>query len=128
MTVLFKLCGVALIAAICSYVIKKWTSGGTALFVSLTLILMLCSAIMRLYPSLTVLRELMSDNLSSGYFSLMLKALGISLVVKAVSEICGQMGETALSGAVETVGKGEIFILCIPYIVDTVESLKELLL
>ena len=124
---LFKLCGVALITAVCSYIIKKWTSGGTALFVSLSFIIMLYSAISRLYPSIAILKKLADDNLSSGYFTLMLKALGISLIVKAVSEVCEQMGESVLSTAVETVGKGEIFILCIPCLVDTVESITELL-
>ena len=127
MTMLLRLCGIAVIAAIFSYIIKKQTDRSPSLFVILSFVLILSYITARIYPAISSLRELTADNLSEGYFTLMLKALGISLIVKTVTEICEQMGETALSSAIEMAGRAEIFILCIPYILETVGRIKELL-
>lgn len=50
----------------------------------------------------------------SAYIKICLKILGISLVTQAVSDICKDCGESALSSLTQTVGKLVIVILILP--------------
>jgi len=49
-------------------------------------------------------------------FSLMLKALGITLLSKFCADVCRDCGESTLAGGVEGVGRAAILSLCIPII------------
>ena len=49
-----------------------------------------------------------------------LKALGITFLTTAAAQLCRTAGETSVGNAIETAGRMEIFLLCLPL-------LKELL-
>lgn len=48
------------------------------------------------------------------YFTLLLKAVGISLVCGVAADICRDFGEGSLANGVESVGKGAIILLALP--------------
>ena len=53
------------------------------------------------------------DNIS-GVFSLLMKALGITAVIRVASDICIQAGESTLATQIETLGTVEIVLLSLP--------------
>jgi len=72
----------------------------------------LISGISSLSDSLTSQFSQFAD--VSSYIKITLKILGISLATQAVSDICKDCGENALSSLTETVGKVVIVILVLP--------------
>ncbi|MBE6677616.1 MAG: hypothetical protein E7597_02345 [Ruminococcaceae bacterium] len=48
------------------------------------------------------------------YFTLLLKAVGISLVCGVAADICRDFGEGSLANGVESAGKGAIILLSLP--------------
>ena len=62
----------------------------------------------------------------SKYFPVLTKALGVALMVQITSDICKDSGEGSIAQRVETVGKAEIIILCIPLIKDILKLCDEI--
>ena len=63
----------------------------------------------------------------SEYAAVMLKALGISLLVKICADICRDCGEGSLAFGVESAGKVSIIYMCIPLISDIMRYAAEIL-
>ncbi len=128
MTVLFKLCGCALIGAICALTIKssnKSLAVTVALFSSL---LILGAVIARFSSAVETVTNIMNESNMASYGKVMLKSLGVGIVVNTVGSICRDMGETSLSNGVELAGKIEILLICLPIITETLSMIKELLI
>lgn len=64
---------------------------------------------------------------SQGYLSVLMKAIGISLVTSSAVDICRDSGETAIASKVELLGKCEILVLSLPLIRDITELLLDVL-
>ena len=115
MTVL-KLCMVALLMLASTTVIKQWKAdflplvriGAVVLFGSL----LIASA----EPLLSLLDTLSAGSGASPYLETVLKGLGIVILTKIASDICKDSGEGTLAGHIETVGKLELLLLCVPLI------------
>ena len=68
-----------------------------------------------LFSSITKLKNLFSQNGNSiTYFTVALKALGISYLTTFAADICRDYGMSALAQGTETAGKVTIFLLSIP--------------
>ncbi len=127
MTVLIKICGGAIIAAILVFVIKEGSKTASAVLVAFTALLLLSGAVLRFSSSIESVKALLDESGMSSYGTLMIKSLGIGIVVKTASGICRDLGQESVSSGIELAGKAEILILCLPLILDTVETLKGLL-
>ena len=72
-----------------------------------------------------------SDILSGGsvseYASVMLKGFGVALISHICATVCRDLGKATIADLVETAGKLEIFILCIPLISDILRTAASLL-
>ena len=127
MTVLFKLCGCALIGALCAMTLKtgaKNVAVAVAIFSSL---LIFGAAFARFSGAVETVSEIMKESGVSDYGWVMLKALWVGIVVNTVGSICRDMGESTVSSGVELAGKIEILLICLPIITDTLSLIKELL-
>lgn len=126
MTVL-KLCMVALLILASSTVIKQWKSdflplvriGATVLFGTL----LIASA----EPLFSLVTTLGKGAVASGYIETILKGLGIVILTQISSDICRDSGESTLAGHIETVGKLELLLLCIPLIGEILTTAEKLL-
>lgn len=127
MTVLLKLCGGAIIAAILAFVIKEGSKTASAVLVSFTALLLLSGAVLRFSSSIESIKTLLDESGMTSYGTLMIKSLGIGIVVKTAGGICRDLGQESVSSGIELAGKAEILLLCLPLILDTVETLKGLL-
>ncbi len=128
MTVLFKLCGAAIIASICVLILKDSAKQASAVIAVFSCLLILSGAILRFSGAIETINEIMKDSKMTDYASVMLKSLGVGIVVNTVGGICRDMGESSLSSGIELAGKVEILLICLPLITDTVSMIKELLI
>lgn len=126
MTVL-KLCMVALLILASSTVIRQWKSdflplvriGATVLFGTL----FITSA----QPLFSLINTLGNGAGSSRYIETILKGLGIVILTQICADICRDSGEGTLAGHIETVGKLELLLLCIPLIGEILATAEKLL-
>ena len=128
MTVLFKLCGAAIIASICVLILKDSAKQASAVIAVFSCLLILSGAILRFSGAIETINEIMNDSKMTDYASVMLKSLGVGIVVNTVGGICRDLGESSLSSGIELAGKVEILLICLPLITDTVSTIKELLI
>ena len=77
-------------------------------------------------PLIAQLREWM-DGVALGYADILFKAVGIAFLSHLTAEMCRDCGENTLAGGVETLGKLEIFALCLPLIGSVMETVGEIL-
>ena len=121
-----KLCMVALLMLASTTVIKQWKAdflplvriGAVALFG----ILLIAST----EPLLSLLGTLTVGSGTSQYVEIILKGLGIVILTQICSDICKDSGEGTLAGNIETVGKLELLLLCIPLIEEILGTAERL--
>ena len=123
---IFKLCGIGLIAAVLCSLLKR-TGAETvplALIAAVTVILLSADTLHQIVKTV-------SDTLSpvgfGEYGTVAVKALGIALTVKLTSDVCRRCGEDALSGGIEFVGKLEMLSLCLPLLTAVLDAVRELI-
>lgn len=122
-----KLCMVALLILASSAVIKQWKSdflplvriGATVLFGSL----LIASA----QPLFSLINTLAGESGTLKYVETILKGLGIVILTQISADICRDSGEGTLAGHIETVGKLELLLLCIPLIGEILATAEKLL-
>lgn len=56
------------------------------------------------------------SGINTEYLTLLLKALGVSVLTQLAADACRDSGETALSNKVELAGKVTILLLCLPLV------------
>lgn len=61
-----------------------------------------------------------------GWFGLLIKVLGVCYLCKFASDLCRDVGETAVAGAVEGAGKILIVALSVPYLMGMIEMIADL--
>lgn len=127
MTVLFKLCGCALIGAICAMTLKGSSKGIASTVAVFSSLLILGAVIARFSSAVATVTDIMKESNVADYGKVMLKALGIGIVVNTVGSVCRDMGESSISNGVELAGKIEILLICLPIITETLSLIKELL-
>ncbi len=127
MTVLFKLCGCALIGAICALTLKGSSKGIASTVAVFSSLLILGAVIVRFSGAVETVTDIMKESNMASYGKVMLKALGIGIVVNTVGSVCRDMGESSISNGVELAGKIEILLICLPIITETLSLIKELL-
>ena len=72
-------------------------------------------------PISMILDKLNGYGIELSYFKIALKALGIGYVTNFCSNICKDAGQASLSSIAETIGKGSIFILSVPLILNIID-------
>ena len=123
----YSVCAFAIICVIC-IIISKSFKGELHFAIKIAgCVLIASAAVIMISPLLKYINELASQTLISELFSLLLKALGITLLCKICSDICRDCGENGIASGVETVGKIEILILCVPLIEKILGSAFEIL-
>ena len=77
-------------------------------------------------PILDFLNNLVKPS-SQNYITLLLKAVGVSLVASTASDVCRDCGETAIASKVELLGKCEILLLSLPLLEELTELITHIL-
>ena len=126
MTVL-KLCMVALLILSSSVVVKQWKADFLPLIRIGSIIVFGSLLIASAKPLLSLINTLGNGAGASGYVETILKGLGIVILTQICSDICRDSGEGTLAGHIETIGKLELLLLCIPLIQEILATAEKLL-
>lgn len=126
MTVL-KLCMVALLVLASSTVIKQWKSDFSPLIRLGTTVLFGTLLIASAQPIFSLINTLAGKSGTLKYVETILKGLGIVILTQISADICRDSGEGTLAGHIETVGKLELLLLCIPLIGEILATAEKLL-
>lgn len=126
MTVL-KLCMVALLILASSTVIRGWKSDFLPLIRIGAVVLFGTLLITSVKPLLSFITTFGNREGVFQYAETILKGLGIVILTQISADICRDSGEGTLAGHIETVGKVELLLLCIPLIEEILAIAKTLL-
>ena len=122
----FAVCIFALAATGAIIVIRR-TNSEIAVLASATAGVLIFGYIIKAsLPLFEFIRELTSESGVSSYFSVMLKALGISMCCRIGAEICRDSGESTLASKIELAGKVSIVLISIPIVKQLLEIAKDL--
>ena len=121
-----KVCGIT-ICVLCICVIFNNIKNEYSLF--LRLIITVGIGLLSLsvfHPILSFIRDISLNTQISPYIPVLTKSLGVAMMVQITSDICRDSGEGSIAQRVETVGKAEIILLCIPLIKDILKLCDEI--
>ena len=122
-----KLCMVALLVLTSTTVIKQWKADFLPLVRIGAVVLFGTLLIASAQPLLTLITTLSESAGTWEYIETVLKGLGIVILTQISSDICRDSGEGTLAGHIETVGKLELLLLCIPLIGEILATAQRLL-
>lgn len=112
---LFKAMAVCLIAALLGTFLKKTSPDMALVLAGCACVTVLGVAVKGLHEIWAFLTEVLArGGLSMELFSPLIKIVGIALLSRAAGELCRDAGQSALSGAVETVGAIAAILVSLP--------------
>lgn len=124
---MLKICMVALLILTSSALIRGWKSDFLPLIRIGAILLFGSLLIASVQPLLSLITNLGTNTGVLQYMETILKGLGIVILTQIVSDICRDSGESTLAGYIETVGKLELLLLCIPLIEEILVTAQKLL-
>lgn len=114
-------CALALVGVVSALLLRELGWRGVPVFGVVCAV----GIISRVLPYLSSLggfyAELASELGVGEVASAVLKVVGISYLAGITADICRDMGESAISGAVATVGKVEVLCIAAPYFLEIVK-------
>ncbi len=128
MTIL-KLCMATLLIVTASSIIRSWKSDFLPLIRIGSIVLFGVLLIASTEPLLSLIATL-GTGIGIGstqYVETILKGIGIVFLTQICADICRDSGEGALAGHIETVGKLELLLLCVPLIEEILATAEKLL-
>ena len=120
-----RVIGCALISALLGVLLKELGFAGSRMILLLGTVGAIGFAAVCVGEVMEGIIGLSAEN--AEYVSVILKMVGISYVAGVCSDICTDLGQTSLSGAISSVGRVEIMILSLPYVKRIIEEGVKLL-
>lgn len=121
-------CGLALCVLAFILIIKQ-TKTGAVLPLSIALgIILLKSSYSLIGSAKDGITNLLRYTTANENISVLGKVYFISLLTEITSDICRESGESYLAKSVETAGKAEIILLCIPLIESVFKMIREIMI
>lgn len=123
----FAVCAVAVFAVFAVSAVKKLNPELASVAVAATGIVIFIYVAESLVPFVEFIKSSAESAGVGGYFSLMLKALGISLCCRMSADICRDCGESLLASRVELAGKVSIVLISLPVVTNLLNIAKDLI-
>lgn len=120
-----RVIGCALISALLGVLLKELGFAGSRMILLLGTVGAIGFAAVCVGEVMEGIVGLSSEN--AEYVRVILKMVGISYVAGVCSDICTDLGQTSLAGAISSVGRVEIMILSLPYVKRIIEEGVKLL-
>lgn len=122
-----KICAIGISSAILCVILRQYKN---EIFISTRIAGIITVFGITIFMALPIFEQLstMFDNaLSVQYIEIITKALGISYISHIGSEICKDCGEGNIGSIIETGGKIELLLLCLPLFENVLKLAEELL-
>ncbi len=124
---IFAVCAFAVATVAIVAVLKPHRPEVASIAVAVAGVLIFINIAEGIAPFVSFVRNTASSVGADGYFSVMLKALSISLCCRMSAEVCRDCGESTLAYRVELAGKVGIVLLSLPIVQKLFEFAKDLL-
>lgn len=120
---LIRILGLIAVVSVFSVLLKDYRPEYSMLLILATSVAVLILIFEKLIPVISSLKSTFEKSgLAAEYFSVALKALGISYISGFVADTCRDFGHTALASKAELAGKCAVFILSFPLLVTVLET------
>ena len=124
----FKIIGIALSGVMLSVVLKQYRGEYQILIALFSGLLLFFLSIGYIEDIFYELSDMVSRaGINSGYFSLMLKAVGIACLCEIGLNLCADAGESAIGSKLEFAGKIILLFLSLPVFVEVLSVLTSLI-
>ncbi len=117
-----KICASALIAAVCGILLRELGWRGAAIFSVLALVIFLgtlADGIYALSDDVTMISEEYGVGQTAREI---LKVIGASYLFGICSDVCSDLGERSIAGALTVVGRVEILLIVMPYFLEMIRN------
>lgn len=124
MDIIIKIAAVALIAALCTLLIKSKNTE-QAFMLGIAAAAIILGAVFRFMSEITdFLKQLIElSDLSSAVFAPVIKCMGIAIITKLCCELCKDAGQAGISSAVEYAGAVAAVYTTLPLLKTTIQLL-----
>lgn len=123
----FAVCAFAVAAAGLIGTVKVLRPELANLAAAITGVLIFAYIIEGILPFIDFVKTAAAETGTESYFTLMLKALAISLCCRMSADICRDCGEVSLASRVELAGKAGIVIISLPVISQLFQIAKDMM-
>lgn len=116
---LMQICGTGLLAAFAMMILRELRKEySTAVFLGMS-VLTLLVILPKIGEVMAFIREL-ERYADAGYLGVIIRGVGITYLIGAACEICRSVGENGIAGTIETVGRAELLLMCLPLFRDLI--------
>ncbi len=120
---LIKAAAFMLIAAGVSILIKSYRPEYSFILTVAAGCTVLAAALLRISPYFSSLSDIFARaGTGNEYFTVVLKALGVSYITSFAADSCRDFGQSSLAAKTELCGKCAILVLCIPLITKLLDT------
>ena len=110
---LMRICGIGLLAAFAMVILRELRKEySTAILLGMSVAVLL-TVIPKIGEAVGFLREL-EECVNTDYVGVILRGVGVTYLTGTACEICKSVGEAGIAGTIETVGRAELLMMCIP--------------
>ena len=110
---LMRICGIGLLAAFAMVILRELRKEySTAILLGMSVAVLL-AVIPKIGEAVGFLREL-EECVNTDYVGVILRGVGVTYLTGTACEICKSVGEAGIAGTIETVGRAELLMMCIP--------------
>lgn len=122
MSSLYGFCGAAVCFACLAAVIKQLRPDFLPVFTACAAVAVASYVLGMLLPLGKLFSSLAGASSLQSYLTLLIKAVGISLLCGTASDVCKDLGETAIANGIETAGKVAIIVISLPVAQHLIDS------
>ena len=127
MDAVIKVAALALVAALCTLIIKSKNSEQAFLLGTATAVIICLASMKLLGDIIDFVKELVSlSNISHAVFLPVLKCMGIAVITKLVCELCKDAGQAGIASAAEYTGAVAAVYTALPLLRTTLDLLVNL--
>lgn len=115
-----QICGIGLTAAFAAVVLRELRKEFTAAILLGMSVMVLLAILPKVGEAAALIREL-EAKVSTEYVGVILRGVGVTYLTGTACEVCRSVGESGIAGTIETVGRAELLVMCIPLFRDLLE-------
>lgn len=120
---LISILGICVTATVLAVVLKQHKAEYALAVAATAGAMVFLKLLVSVFEPIYQLRDIIVNaGISTAYFSVALKTLGICLLTGFVADICRDFGQTALAGFAQTAGKCAVFIMSVPILIDLLNA------
>lgn len=118
---IFKICGISILSAICAYLLRIFGWRGVPVFVAGVSVLLIGALGPRIEYIFGALKEVGEGTGVSETLASALKVLAAGYLFGICGDVCRELGESGVAKAVDVVGRVEIVAIVVPYFEEIIK-------